>query len=67
MDYLPIFFQIKNRPCLVVGGGSVAARKVALLLKAEANVTVVTPDACAEIHSLAEQGSITLELRGFED
>ncbi|MEE8342451.1 MAG: NAD(P)-dependent oxidoreductase, partial [Gammaproteobacteria bacterium] len=28
MDYLPIFLNIKGQPCLVVGGGSVAARKV---------------------------------------
>jgi len=41
MEHLPIFFQIKNKPCLVVGGGSIAARKVALLLKAQAEVTVV--------------------------
>ena len=43
MDYFPLFYQIKNRPCLVVGGGEVAARKVALLLKADADVTVVSP------------------------
>lgn len=44
MDYFPLFYQIKNRPCIVVGGGEVAARKVALLLKANADVTVVSPE-----------------------
>ncbi|MCK4708741.1 MAG: hypothetical protein KAU21_08995, partial [Gammaproteobacteria bacterium] len=34
MDYLPIFMNLKQMSCLVVGGGGIAARKVSLLLKA---------------------------------
>jgi len=33
MGFLPIFFNLTDRPCLVVGGGEVAARKVNQLLK----------------------------------
>ena len=43
MDYLPIFFDVRGQPCLVVGGGEVAARKSALLLRAGARVTVLAP------------------------
>ncbi|MFV1997885.1 MAG: NAD(P)-dependent oxidoreductase, partial [Acidiferrobacterales bacterium] len=39
MDFLPIFLNLKHRHCTVVGGGEVAARKVALLLQAGAEVT----------------------------
>ena len=46
MDFLPIFINIKNRNCLLVGGGEVAARKVALLLRAGAHVTVIAPELC---------------------
>ncbi len=43
MDYLPIFLDVRDRPCLVVGGGEVAARKAAALARAGARVKVVAP------------------------
>ncbi len=43
MDFLPAFLQLTDQPCLVVGGGVVSARKVAVLLDAGAKVTVVAP------------------------
>ena len=46
MKHLPIFVAIDSRPCVVVGGGEVASRKVALLLKYGARVTVVAPALC---------------------
>jgi uroporphyrin-III C-methyltransferase / precorrin-2 dehydrogenase / sirohydrochlorin ferrochelatase len=44
MDYLPVFLNIKGQPCLVVGAGEVAARKIELLFKAGANITVIAPE-----------------------
>ena len=67
MEYLPIFIQIKHRPCLVVGGGSIAARKVALLRKAQADVTVVSPDICDELQTLKQEKLIKHQPRAFED
>jgi uroporphyrin-III C-methyltransferase/precorrin-2 dehydrogenase/sirohydrochlorin ferrochelatase len=67
MEYLPIFFQIKNRPCLVVGGGSIAARKVALLRKAQAAVTVLSPELCDELRKLKDEGQIKFLEREFQD
>ncbi|MFQ5661382.1 MAG: siroheme synthase CysG [Gammaproteobacteria bacterium] len=57
-DFLPIFFNVAGRPCLVVGGGQVAARKVNQLLKARAEVHVLAPDLCPELRALQEQGGI---------
>ena len=66
MDYLPIFLKVRERPCLVVGGGKVAARKVALLLRAGARVTVVSPESCAEVASQTAGSNVTCVERTFQ-
>src|SRR5262252_903830 len=43
MDYLPVFLRLQRQPVVVVGGGTVASRKVTALLKAGAQVTVIAP------------------------
>ena len=67
MDFLPIFVNIKQQPCLVIGGGEVAARKVTLLLKAGAKVTVVAPELGRELNDMADKGDIAHISRHFED
>ena len=67
MEYLPIFIKVKHRSCLVVGGGSIAARKVALLRKAQAEVTVVSPELCDELQKLKDENLIQHLSREFED
>jgi precorrin-2 dehydrogenase/sirohydrochlorin ferrochelatase len=52
---LPISLRVKGLPCLVVGGGRVAARKVASLLECGAEVTVIAPEICAEIDQLSSR------------
>jgi len=67
MDYLPIFLKVEDRKCLVVGGGKVAARKVTLLHRAGARITVVSPVVCEEVRALLGQGVITHLAREFQD
>jgi uroporphyrin-III C-methyltransferase/precorrin-2 dehydrogenase/sirohydrochlorin ferrochelatase len=62
---LPIMLEVKDRSCLVVGGGGVALRKVRALLDAGASVTVVTTAAVGPLQELAEAGPIRLELRHY--
>ncbi len=54
MDYLPLFFDLKNKPCLIVGGGDIATRKARLLAKAQAKIDVVAPNIDSELSKIAE-------------
>jgi uroporphyrin-III C-methyltransferase/precorrin-2 dehydrogenase/sirohydrochlorin ferrochelatase len=58
MEFLPVFFDIKGKPCAVIGGGDVAARKVAMLLNSGGSVTVVAPELCSTLKRQSESGSI---------
>ena len=58
MDFLPIFINIRNRNCLVIGGGKVAARKVDLLLRAGAHITIIAPELNTELDEQLRQGTI---------
>ena len=49
MRYFPLFLDLRHRSVIVVGGGMVAERKVALLLPAGAQITIVAPDLCAPL------------------
>lgn len=66
MNYLPIFFDIKGRTCIVVGGGGIAARKAELLKKAGADVTVISPELKDEMLHVNRQGSINWIRRNFQ-
>jgi uroporphyrin-III C-methyltransferase/precorrin-2 dehydrogenase/sirohydrochlorin ferrochelatase len=67
MDYFPLFLKVADRPCLVVGGGKVAARKIQLLQRAGARVTVVSPRSCDEVLAYANAGSVRYVHRDFQD
>ena len=43
MGYYPLFLEMDHRRCVVIGGGAVAERKVAGLVAAGADVTVISP------------------------
>lgn len=65
MDYLPVFLKIKGRPCLIVGGGDIAARKAGLLLRAGARLTVVAPEIGPAMTDLENNGDIVHAQRAF--
>ena len=66
MRYYPVYLDIKNRNCLVVGGGSVGTRKVKTLLDCGAVVTIVSPVVTAKLQELSSKDKITLEKRSFQ-
>lgn len=59
MNFLPIFMNVGGERCLVVGGGEVATRKVALLLEAGAAVYVVSPKLDPGLQEIVAEEKIT--------
>ena len=67
MDYLPLFAAVKDRTALVVGGDDTAARKIAFLLRAGANVQVVSETLCDELAALVVDNKITWLADSFQE
>src|SRR5262245_33756453 len=65
MAYYPIFLDLTDRPCVVVGGGAVAQRKVDGLLGSGATVTVVSPTVTPRLAAHAAAGRIRHVARDY--
>jgi uroporphyrin-III C-methyltransferase/precorrin-2 dehydrogenase/sirohydrochlorin ferrochelatase len=65
VNYFPVFFDLSAQRVLVVGGGEVALRKVALLERSGALITLVAPDVLPELQAHAAAGRINLTVREF--
>lgn len=66
MRHFPAFFDLNGRPVAVVGAGAVALRKIRLLLRAGARVTVIAPHAHGDVAALAKDDALTWLPRPFE-
>ncbi|WP_146551625.1 bifunctional precorrin-2 dehydrogenase/sirohydrochlorin ferrochelatase [Rummeliibacillus sp. SL167] len=64
-NYYPIMLNITDRPVVVVGGGSVATRKVTSLLKAQPQITIVSPELSPKLQRLVEEQSIEWRKKTF--
>src|SRR3712207_1121634 len=62
----PVGLRLLGRRVVVVGGGSVAHRRVAGLLEARAEVTLVSPSVTPALEALAAPGSVTWLARRYE-
>ncbi|MGR3174867.1 MAG: precorrin-2 dehydrogenase/sirohydrochlorin ferrochelatase family protein [Candidatus Scalindua sp.] len=62
--FYPIYLDVKDKKCVIVGGGEVAYRKVCSLKEAGAEVVVVSPETCSEI---ANKTGITLIKKNYDE
>jgi uroporphyrin-III C-methyltransferase / precorrin-2 dehydrogenase / sirohydrochlorin ferrochelatase len=66
MEYLPLFLSVKGRPCLVVGGGDIALRKLRWLVRTGADVRLVAPELTHEVEEYASANGVHVQRRPFD-
>jgi len=64
-SYYPLFVDLRNKKVVVVGGGSVAERKVQGLLSADAHIKLVSPEVTEALKKMASDGLIHHVARAF--
>ena len=67
MRYYPIFLDLKNKKCVVIGGGSVAERKAVTLLSCDADVWVISPEVTSKLIGLAKKKKLRYIKKRYED
>lgn len=67
MEYFPLFIKLKNQRCLVVGAGEVAARKIDLLSRAHATITVIAPIIGNSVSNMQDTHSLQIIEKKFEE
>ena len=65
--YYPAFLNLEGRPCIVIGGGAIAERKVKGLLESGARVTVVSPNVTARLQRRIDKSQIDHIRREYRD
>jgi siroheme synthase-like protein len=66
MEFYPIFVDLKERPCLVAGGGTIALRKVEGLAICGAKVHVISPEIVPELRALESREAVAAMRQGYE-
>jgi siroheme synthase-like protein len=67
MKYYPVNLDLRERRCVVVGGGQVAERKTLSLLESGAEVTVVSPSLTPKLADLVASGKVLQVPALFQD
>ncbi|MCK9419767.1 MAG: bifunctional precorrin-2 dehydrogenase/sirohydrochlorin ferrochelatase [Nitrospirae bacterium] len=67
MKYYPVYLDLRDRPCVVIGGGTVAERKALALLEAGAEVTIISPALTTKLRELSDTGKITHLQKQYEE
>jgi precorrin-2 dehydrogenase/sirohydrochlorin ferrochelatase len=65
VDWYPVYLDLRSRPCVVIGGGELAERKLEGLLAAGARVTVVAPSVGSRVTALAATHEVVHHARSY--
>ena len=65
MEFLPLFLNLREQDCIIVGGGVVALRKAILLIRAKANLILVSPQFVSQLQDFSKEGKCKLVQEEF--
>lgn len=65
MDFLPVFMRLQDQRVAVIGGGQVALRKVQMLLRTQARISLIAMDVSLELRTLLQDGGHQIAVREF--
>jgi len=57
-NFYPILINLQKFPCLVIGGGQVALRKIQSLLSYNVKITVLSPSICKQLKAVIKKNKI---------
>ena len=63
--YYPVFIDVRDRTCVVVGGGNIGEEKVSKLLDCGAKVLVISPEVTERVRNLVDDDNVTWTQRGY--
>ena len=65
--YYPVYLDVKNRLCVIIGGGPIGEGKIAALLECGANIRMICPEVTQDVKDMADTGVINLEQREYRE
>ena len=65
--YYPVYLAIKDRLCVIIGGGQIAEGKIAALLECGGNIRMIAPEVTQEVQDMADSGALALEKREYRE
>ena len=64
--YFPVFISLEHKKCVVLGGGTIAVRRVRTLLDFCHSITVISPSVCPEMEQVIKENKITYYSRCYQ-
>jgi precorrin-2 dehydrogenase/sirohydrochlorin ferrochelatase len=64
--YYPAFLDLRDRLCIIIGGGQIAEGKIASLLECGAQIKMISPEVTAEVQEMSDTGILSLVKRGYQ-
>lgn len=66
MTYYPVYLQLRDQPCVVIGGGKIAEGKVDGLLDGDARVKLISPELTPHLQGLVTENKIEYIAREYQ-